>query len=173
MLVRENFDATHVWHNNSTLAQDAQKGQTSHPPNPGAPRRALSHARPQRTIPSHKGWVGWSQLRASNEGLLRPRVARARGSSHPPCPFFSILLETIMKGPWPVKVGSVNSRLHIASIIHERFCCNRRSAATTSLRPAGSPLGPSTYCKSTHRGLTAPRAGLATRFSDVATNRHE
>jgi len=29
-------------------AQDAQKGQTSHPPNPGAPRRALSHARPQR-----------------------------------------------------------------------------------------------------------------------------
>ena len=28
--------------------QDAQKGQTSHPPNPGAPRRALSLARPQR-----------------------------------------------------------------------------------------------------------------------------
>jgi hypothetical protein len=27
--------------------QDAQKGQTSHPPNPGAPRRALSHARPR------------------------------------------------------------------------------------------------------------------------------
>ena len=34
----------------------------------------------------------------------------------------------------------------LARIIHERFCCNRRSAATTSLRPAGSPLGPSTYC---------------------------
>ena len=28
--------------------QDAQKGQTSHPPNPGAPRRALPQARPQR-----------------------------------------------------------------------------------------------------------------------------
>jgi hypothetical protein len=28
--------------------QDAQKGQTSHPPNPGAPRRALTQARPQR-----------------------------------------------------------------------------------------------------------------------------
>jgi len=28
-------------------AQDAQKGQTSHPPNPGALRRALSQARPQ------------------------------------------------------------------------------------------------------------------------------
>jgi len=27
--------------------QDAQNGQTSHPPNPGAPRRALSHARPR------------------------------------------------------------------------------------------------------------------------------
>src|SRR3979411_106239 len=28
--------------------QDAQKGQTSHPPNPGAPRRAVPQARPQR-----------------------------------------------------------------------------------------------------------------------------
>ena len=28
--------------------QDAQKGQTSHPPNPGAPRRAVPRARPQR-----------------------------------------------------------------------------------------------------------------------------
>src|SRR4029077_18403685 len=27
--------------------QDAQKGQISHPPNPGAPRRAFSQARPQ------------------------------------------------------------------------------------------------------------------------------
>ncbi|THJ10217.1 MAG: hypothetical protein CAF43_010390 [Nitrospira sp. CG24C] len=32
-------------------------------------------------------------MRASNEGLLRPRVARARGSSQLPHPhFFSILL---------------------------------------------------------------------------------
>ena len=61
----------------------------------------------------------------------------------------------------------------LARIIHERFCCNRRSAATTSLRPAGSPVGPSPYCTSTHRGLRAPRAGLATRLSDFATNRHE
>ena len=60
-----------------------------------------------------------------------------------------------------------------ARIIHERFCCNRRSATTTSLRPAGSPLEPSPYCMSTHRVLTAPRAGLATRLSDFATNRHE
>ncbi len=28
--------------------QDAQKGQTFHPPNPGAPRRAIPQARPQR-----------------------------------------------------------------------------------------------------------------------------
>ena len=59
------------------------------------------------------------------------------------------------------------------TIIHEHFCCNRRSAAATSLRPAGSPLGPSPYCTSTHRVLRAPRAGLATRLSDFATNRHE
>ncbi len=61
----------------------------------------------------------------------------------------------------------------LARMIHERFCCNRRSAAATSLRPAGSPLGPSPYCTSTHRVLRAPRAGLATRLSDFATNRHE
>src|SRR2546425_2688488 len=61
----------------------------------------------------------------------------------------------------------------LARIIHERFCCNRRSAATTCLRPAGSPLGPSPYCTSTHRGLRAPRADLATRLSNFATNRHE
>ena len=61
----------------------------------------------------------------------------------------------------------------LARMIHERFCCNRRSAAATDLRPAGSPRAPSTYCTSTHRGLRAPRAGLATRLSDLATNRHK
>ena len=64
-------------------------------------------------------------------------------------------------------------RLVLARIIHERFCCNRRSAATTSLRSAGSPFGPSTYCTSTPQVLRAPRAALATRLSDFATNRHE
>jgi hypothetical protein len=61
----------------------------------------------------------------------------------------------------------------LARIIHERFCCNRRSATTTILRPAGLPLGPSPYCTSTHRVLTVPRTGLATRLSDFATNRHK
>ena len=41
----------------SEYQQDAQKGQTSHPPNPGAPRRAVPRARPQRTIPFI--WGGW------------------------------------------------------------------------------------------------------------------
>jgi len=63
-------------------------------------------------------------------------------------------------------------RKALARITHERFCCNRRSAATTSLRPAGSPLGPSPYCTGTHRVLTTPRAGLATRLHAFATNRH-
>ena len=65
------------------------------------------------------------------------------------------------------------SRASLARIIHEHFCCNRRSAATTSLRPTGSPLGPSTYCTSTPQVFRAPRVGLATRLSDFATNRHE
>ncbi len=69
--------------------QDAQKCQTSHPPNPGAPRHAVPKAKPQRTSTLYKGWLGRSQLRASNEGLLRPRVARARGLSQLPLPHFS------------------------------------------------------------------------------------
>jgi hypothetical protein len=43
--------------NEGGIPQDAQKGQTSHPPNPGAPRRALSQARPQRAI-TFKGVAG-------------------------------------------------------------------------------------------------------------------
>jgi len=82
----------------------------------------------------------------------------------------------------------------LTRIIHEHFCCNRRSAATTSLRPAGSPLGPHrtvgdwrpTFWRLSPRGKAgqappqtaepvpwAPRTGLATRLIDVATNRHE
>jgi len=77
----------------------------------------------------------------------------------------------------------------------ECFCCNRRSAATTSLRPAGLPLGPSPYCWGPAPFFLAPvpvwgasgqalpqtaepvpcasRAGLATGLSAFATNRHE
>jgi hypothetical protein len=66
-----------------------------------------------------------------------------------------------------------STALILARIIHEHFCCNRRSAATTSLRPAGSPLGPSPYCTSTHRVLTAPRAGLVTRLSNFTTTCRE
>ena len=76
-------------------------------------------------------------------------------------------------GPFGLCQAEAFGNSFLARIIHEHFCCNRRSAATTSLRPAGSPLGPSPYCTSTHRVLTAPRAGLATRLSDFATNRHE
>ena len=61
----------------------------------------------------------------------------------------------------------------LARIIHEHFCCNRRSAVPTSLRLAGSPLGPSTYCTSTLQVLRVPRASLTTRLHDFATNCHE
>ena len=95
------------------------------------------------------------------------------------------------------RIGSSSplvARQGLARIVHEHFCCNRRSAATTSLRPVGSPLGPSTYCwglapfflapvpvleagqappQTAEPVLQAPRAGLATRLRDFATNRHE
>jgi len=61
----------------------------------------------------------------------------------------------------------------LTRIIHERFYCNRRSAAATRLWAAGSPLSPSAYCMSTPRDLRPPGAALATRLRDFATNRHK
>jgi len=92
-----------------------------------------------------------------------------RNAGNPP------LIEKVLAGSCLVTVGvyALSSAFTLTRIIHERFCCNRRSAAATGLRPAGSPLRPSPYCTSTHRVLRAPRAGLATRLSDFATNRHE
>jgi hypothetical protein len=46
--VQRSFTGLHVWDKSRTPQQDAQKGQTSHPPNPGTPRRTLFHARPQQ-----------------------------------------------------------------------------------------------------------------------------
>ena len=49
--------------------QDANKGQTSHLPNPGAPRRALPRARPQLladprfTFHASRFTVPWSEAR--------------------------------------------------------------------------------------------------------------
>jgi hypothetical protein len=36
MLACLNFEGPHVWHNRRTPPQDAQKDQTSYPPNPGS-----------------------------------------------------------------------------------------------------------------------------------------
>ena len=35
-------------------------------------------------------------------------------------------------------IKSADWVIDFTRIIHERFCCNRRSTATTSLRPAGA-----------------------------------
>ncbi len=45
-------------------------------------KKAVQQGRSELSL--NKGLLGWSQLRASNEGSMRPRVARARGSSQPP-----------------------------------------------------------------------------------------
>jgi hypothetical protein len=45
--VEKPFQTAELLGQKENTPQDAQKGQTSHPPNPGAPRRASSHARPQ------------------------------------------------------------------------------------------------------------------------------
>ena len=76
----------------------------------------------------------------------------------------------------------------LARIIHEHFCCNRGFAATTSLRRAGSPFAPSTYCWGLAPFFLAPvpvgrAAGQAppqraepvpwAPRTRLATNRHE
>ncbi len=38
---------------------------------------------------------------------------------------------------------AIDLAMYLARIIHEPFCCNRRSAVPTALRSSGSPLGPS------------------------------
>jgi len=74
----------------SIKPQDAQKGQPSHSPNPSAPRRAFSQARPQQVTKDGSSKLAClpcplmarmsPPLRASNEGFLKPRVARAPGT---------------------------------------------------------------------------------------------
>jgi len=44
----QNFDSSQVWPNKKTRLQAAQKGQMSHEHRPGALRRAVPRARPQR-----------------------------------------------------------------------------------------------------------------------------
>jgi len=110
-------------------------------------RTAEGVFQPEEADLTEEGHVGWWHRR-----LLRCRVPSNRVSSQ----------RLFLPPPTPP-----------ARIIHERFCWNRRSAAATSLRAAGSPLGPSTYCTSTPRDLRPPRAALATRLRDFATNHHE
>ena len=83
--------------------QDAQKARPSHPPDLAAtaPPAGVCKTRFARTHVSEQGAeschfirvAGMIPTAASNEGLLRPRVARARGSSGHPAPCCSILLE--------------------------------------------------------------------------------
>ncbi len=61
--------------------QDAQKGQTSHPPNPGAPRRAVPRARRQRATKD-----GSSELARSRCPLMArmsPPLRATFSPSHP------------------------------------------------------------------------------------------
>jgi hypothetical protein len=68
----------------------------------------------------------------------------------------------------------------LTRIIHERFCCNLGFAAATSLdaaalrtgRRARHSVGQHTV-SSMPPSLMAPRACLAWRLRDFATNRHE
>ena len=93
--------------------QDAQKGQTSHPPNPGAPRRAFSHTRSQRAkrrggtyrtscVPSaHKMDLGEriSPYSVSNIRKALFNVEPLSDARTPLAGFFSILLRCELQDP--------------------------------------------------------------------------
>ena len=71
-------------------------------------------------------------------------VATARllllcGAVLTPLPCLAIPAED--EPPSDLRLNDPKPTTILARIIHERFCCNRRSAATTSLRPAGSRRG--------------------------------
>jgi hypothetical protein len=90
MLVRWNIWGQHVWHNRRTFPQDAQKAAGLTRPTPAhrdAPFRGQGSSERLQMVLSELARVRYSKmarmspsLRASNEGLLRPRVARARGT---------------------------------------------------------------------------------------------
>ncbi len=68
----------------------------------------------------------------------------------------------------------------LARIIHERFYCNRRYVAATSLAtviswPGGQarPSRPRHTVSSMRRSLKAPRARLAWRLGGFVAKRHE
>src|SRR4029078_8636328 len=63
---------------------------------------------------------------------------------------------------------SVYIRQNFTQMIHERFCSNCQSAATTSLRPEGSLLGRSTDCFKYVLPLTRLRAPVSRRGSAIS-----
>ena len=155
------------------LASDSTEGTHAHE---GGPFFALSPLVPDRSI-----FLTRVELWAYLANMNPPRG----GEEHARSPVGS----TWFLNSW------------LAHIIHERFCCNRGSAATTGLdaagtasRPAGSPLGRSPDCWGLAPFFLAPvpvlrtgqappqtaepvpwppRACLARRLRNFAPNRHE
>jgi len=83
-------------------SQAVQKGQTSHPPNPGAPRRAVPRARLQqatrRSVPSAVRWASERRENAAG-GLCQQPASSLSPQQRPFCPLLSMLPETDILSP--------------------------------------------------------------------------
>ena len=117
-------------------------------------------SQPDRSVPgAAAGSRASDRLRRSADGVNMPRgnsgTKRRRGGS-------AFRSSAPRHGPFVLCQAEGFGNSFLARIIHERFCCNRRSTATTNLRRAGSPP---------HR-TTRVRIG-SSRLSDFATNRYE
>ena len=76
--------------NKGGILQDAKKGQTSYPPNPGAPGRALPQARPQRAI-IFQGVAGMIPTARVQRGPSEAARCASTGIVPATPPLFSIL----------------------------------------------------------------------------------
>ena len=74
---------------------------------------------------------------------------------------------SFLREPAKQEPGLSRQGASLTRIIHEHFCCNRRSAATTSFRPAGSPLGPHRTAR-VRIGSSRLRAPVSRRASSMS-----
>ena len=114
--------------------KDAQNGQHSHPPNPGAPRRAFSRARPQRA---------W---RLRTPELLRRSIKQDVQNGLPARPQVSQNRRRTLPGTLRILTRRERSEKPFSTSVtpSKRFCrrtCGRASAPAPPSPPAADTCG--------------------------------
>ena len=127
MLVREDFDNPHVLHKRSTSPQDAQKDQTSYPPKPVAPGRALFRARALQLLSSTFRSCALREhmtTRVSFPLILSCAFCEQEGHLSAPSPPFSsrALREHGDRPSYPTSFFSILLNLRARTSLHRDAC---------------------------------------------------